>query len=78
VIALSDGQLAMLMDAARPLPVEKREVFLSRVAGYLDLLHGIRVVGDHALQTAIRASMVGLVVQAPAPAALIHFSAIRP
>jgi hypothetical protein len=38
MLALSDGQLTIVMTAARGLPVEKRSVFLERVAARLQLL----------------------------------------
>ena len=37
MLALSDGQLAVVITAARGLPVEKRSVFLKRVAARLQL-----------------------------------------
>jgi hypothetical protein len=35
MISLSDSQLAIVQHAARPLPVEKRDIFLQRVAAML-------------------------------------------
>jgi hypothetical protein len=35
MIALTDSQLAAVMDAARTLPVEKRDVYLQRIAAML-------------------------------------------
>jgi hypothetical protein len=37
MIALTDSQLKAVMDAARTLPVEKRDVYLNRIAAMLAL-----------------------------------------
>jgi hypothetical protein len=37
MVSLTDSQLAAVMDAARPLPVEKRDVYLRRIAAMLTM-----------------------------------------
>jgi hypothetical protein len=62
MFALSDDQLAMVMIAAGGLEVEKRSVFLERVAARLRL-HGPRFT-DADLGTAIPAALTGLIQSA--------------
>jgi len=61
-IALSDDQLVLVMTAAGSVPVEKRGVFLERVAVRL------RLRGPHFtdadLDAAIRAALTGLIQSA--------------
>jgi hypothetical protein len=40
MVSLTDSQLAAVMDAARPLPVEKRDVYLRRIAAMLAVRGG--------------------------------------
>ncbi len=49
-IALSDAQLTMILQAARPLPVEDRDRFLQAIA---DVLRDQRVLGDGTVHRAI-------------------------
>jgi hypothetical protein len=37
MVSLTDSQLAAVMDAVRPLPVEKRDVYLRRIAAMLTM-----------------------------------------
>ena len=66
MISLTDTELQLVMIAARGLPVEKRSVFLQRVAGDLELRPQARQVDvDRAITTALS----GLIQQAGKPAA---------
>ena len=62
MFALTDAQLALVMTAAGGLPVEKRSVFLERVAARL------RLRGPHFTDTdlgaAIQAALTGLIQSA--------------
>jgi len=60
MFALSDAQLALVMTAAGGLPVQKRSVFLERVAARL---HGPRFT-DADLGAAIQAALKGLIQSA--------------
>ena len=62
MFALSDAQLALVMTAAGGLPVEKRSVFLERVAARLRL-HGPRFT-DADLGAAIQTALTGLIQSA--------------
>jgi len=62
MLALSDSQLQIVMTAAGGLPVEKRGVFLERVAARLEL-HGPRFT-DADLGAAIQAALTGLIQSA--------------
>ena len=62
MLALSDDQLAMVMTAAGSLPVEKRSVFLERVAAR-QLLRGSNLT-DADLGAAIQAALTGLIQSA--------------
>jgi hypothetical protein len=55
MLALSDSQLQLVMTAAGPLPVEKRSVFLERVAASLRI-HG---AGD--FERIVQLSLSGLI-----------------
>ena len=59
MFALSDDQLTMVMIAAGSVPVEKRSVFLERVAARLQL-RGPRFT-DADLGAAIQAALTGLI-----------------
>ena len=66
MISLTDAELQLVMTAARSLPVEKRSVFLQRVASDLELhRQSQRVDVDRAITTALR----GLMQQTGKPAA---------
>jgi hypothetical protein len=58
MFALSDAQLATVMDAASALPVEKRGVFLERLSARL-AQHGSRIT-DADVDDAIRRALLGL------------------
>ena len=62
MFALTDAQLALVMTAAGGLPVEKRSVFLERVAARLQL-RGSRFT-DADLSAAIQVALTGLVQSA--------------
>jgi hypothetical protein len=64
MIALSDAQLKLVTEAARPIPVDKRGAFLQRIAGHLQQL-GYRRVQDVDVERAISAASRGL-LHAPA------------
>jgi len=57
VISLSDQQLKLVMDRATMLPVEKRELFLQRVAARLNLHWKF---DDAAVSAAVSAAIIGL------------------
>ena len=63
MFALSDAQLALVMTAAGGLPVEKRSVFLERVAARLRLCAGAHFT-DADLGAAIQAALTGLIQSA--------------
>jgi hypothetical protein len=58
LLALSDAQLAVVMTAARGLPMEKRGLFLERVAARLRLRDRFT---DADLDGAVRTALGGLV-----------------
>ena len=62
MFALTDAQLALVMTAAGGLPVEKRSVFLERVAARLRL-HGPRFT-DADLGAAMQVALTGLIQSA--------------
>jgi len=62
MLAFNDSQLELVMVAARGVPIEKREVFLQRVATRLQL-HGPRFT-DADLGAAIQAALTGLIQSA--------------
>jgi hypothetical protein len=63
MLALSDGQLTIVMTAARGLPVEKRSVFLERVAARLQLLGSFT---DRDFDDAVRLALRGLIQESAA------------
>jgi hypothetical protein len=66
MVSLTDTELQLVMLAARGLPIEKRSVFLQRVAGDLELRQQARRVDvDRAITTAL----AGLIQQTSEPAA---------
>ena len=62
MLALSDDQLALVMTAAGSVPVEKRSVFLERVAARLQL-RGFHFT-DADLGAAIQAALTGSIQSA--------------
>ena len=62
MLALSDSQLQIVITAAGGLPVEKRSVFLERIAARLQL-RGPHFT-DADLGTAIQAALTGLIQSA--------------
>jgi hypothetical protein len=62
MFALNDSQLALVMTAASPLPVEKRSVFLERVAARLQPRGPHFTEAD--LGAAIQAALTGLIQSA--------------
>jgi len=62
MFALNDAQLDLVMTAAGSVPVEKRSVFLERVAARLQL-RGSRFT-DADLGAAIQAALTGLIQSA--------------
>jgi hypothetical protein len=63
VISLSDRQLAIVMEGARPLPPDKRDVFLWRVSSRLQLQRGFN---DADVDVAVRAALKGLIQESAA------------
>jgi hypothetical protein len=64
MLALNDSQLATVMMAAGRLPLEKRPIFLERVAARLQL-RGPHFT-DADLGTAVQAALTGLIQSAAA------------
>jgi hypothetical protein len=62
MLALNDSQLKLVMTAASSLEVEKRDLFLQRIAAKLQL-RGSRFT-DVDLETAIRLALTGLIQSA--------------
>jgi hypothetical protein len=62
-LALSDEQLKLVTAAAQPLPGEKRDVFMWRVLGYLEL-HAARPPSNEDVGIAVQLAVQGLVQQA--------------
>ena len=71
--ALTDDQLKLVMAGAQPLPSEKRDVFLWRVLGYLEL-HATRPPSDEDVGIAIRLALQGLMQQVQRRIALDSFA----
>ena len=69
MISLTDQQLSIVQHTATLLPVEKRDVFLQRVAA---ILLQRRKFNDDDVADAVELSLVGLVQQSP------HTSAFSP
>ena len=63
MLALSDDQLTVVMTAAGGLPVEKRSLFLERVAARLQLCGRFT---DADLDDAVRTALCGLVQESAA------------
>ena len=61
-IGLTDTQLRILMDAARTLPTEKRDIFLQRLASML-LLRGYGHFSDSDVAEVTAPALRGLVQQ---------------
>lgn len=60
--ALTDDQLKVVTVATQPLPSEKRDVFLWRVLGYLEL-HAARPPSDEQVGIAVQLALQGLMQQ---------------
>jgi hypothetical protein len=60
MVSLSDGQLTAVMDAARTLPIERRDTFLQRVGAMLRMRHRFT---DADVAEVTRLAMAGLVHQ---------------
>ena len=67
-LGFNDAQLQRITNAAAPLPIEKRSVFLSRVMAHLEARGVYRHAHDGDIESAVRAALVGL-IQAPATSA---------
>ena len=61
MLGLTDTQLAAVMDAARTLPVEKRDVFLQRVAALLRRQAG-RIKSDDDVGRAVEIALSSLLM----------------
>jgi hypothetical protein len=57
-LGLTDSQLRLVMDRAAILPVEKRDVFLRRIAAHLKLKWKF---DDAAVSEAVSAAIIGLI-----------------
>jgi hypothetical protein len=68
MIALTDAQLAVVMDAARTLPVEKRDLYLQRIAAML-AVRGRGHFTDDDVADVARLAMAGLIQNASAAVA---------
>jgi hypothetical protein len=62
VVSLSDGQLKIVMDMARLLPREKRDLYLQRIASML-ALRGRGHVTDADVTDVVQLAVCGLVQQ---------------
>ena len=69
MLGLTDTQLAAVMDAARTLPVEKRDLYLQRIAAMLTQC-GRGHVTDADVTDVAKLALTGLAHQ---PAAARHF-----
>jgi hypothetical protein len=63
MVSLTDSQLAAVMDAARPLPVEKRDVYLRRIAAMLILRGGYGHYDDADVTDVAKLALTGLAQQ---------------
>jgi hypothetical protein len=63
VLSLTDAQLRLTMTAATPLPQDKRDAFLQRIAAHLGQL-GFRRVADGDVERAVAMALKGLVQHA--------------
>ena len=68
MLGLTDNQLQSIMDAARTLPVEKRDVYLRRIGAMLTM-RGRGHVTDGDVTDVARLAMAGLVQTAADTAA---------
>jgi hypothetical protein len=68
MLGLTDNQLRTVMDTARMLPVEKRDVYLQRIAAML-VLRGRGRFNDADVTDVAQLAMAGLVQQAADSAA---------
>jgi hypothetical protein len=62
MVSLTDCQLAVIMDAARPLPVEKRDVYLHRIAAML-MMRGRGHYNDGDVSDVAKLALIGLAQQ---------------
>ena len=62
MLGLTDTQLAAVMDAACTLPVEKRDVYLQRIAAML-MMHGRGHFTDSDVTDAAKLALTGLAQQ---------------
>ena len=60
MLSLTDNQLRTVMDMARMLPVEKRDLYLQRIAAMLTM-RGRGHFGDHDVQEVTALALCGLV-----------------
>ena len=67
MLGLTDNQLRTVMDMARTLPVEKRDVYLQRIAAML-VLRGRGRFNDADVANVARLAMAGLVQTADSAA----------
>ena len=62
MVSLTDCQLAVIMDAARPLPVEKRDVYLQKIAAML-MMRGRGHYNDGDVSDVAKLALIGLAQQ---------------
>ena len=78
MLGLTDSQLATVMDAARTLPVEKRDVYLQRIAAMLTM-RGRGHFNDSDVSDVAKLALTGLAQQRrPDLLAPIHGPCNRP
>ena len=65
-LALSDQQLRFITACCQPLPLEKRSLFLQRMAAHLEVRDRLRRPSDDDLEAACRAALTGLVHESAA------------
>ena len=66
MFGLTDNQLTTMMGMARTLPVEKRDVYLQRIAAML-AVRGPRHFGDSDVADVARLAIAGLIQTADVP-----------
>ena len=60
MISLTDRQMKLVTERAALLPVEKRELFLQRVAAQIEMRWGRRRTDDDAVSAAVSSAITGL------------------
>jgi hypothetical protein len=65
MLGLTDSQLGIVMDMARTLPVEKRDLYLQRIARML-MMRGYGHFNDADVADVAKLALTGLVAQQPA------------